>query len=88
MMDINEVIKQLPFWKNLLDEEKISQPKKGVRLRCFISEAGNVAILFSLHYNNKCDNKGISAACERRPFTYAQCLCGAGIIRSCAVFAV
>ena len=34
MMDINEVIKQIPFWKNLLDEEK-TQLLNGTVLRVY-----------------------------------------------------
>ena len=34
MMDINEVIKQIPFWKNLSDEEK-KQLLSGAVLRIY-----------------------------------------------------
>lgn len=33
-MDISEVIKQIPFWKNLVDEEK-TQLLSGVVLRVY-----------------------------------------------------
>lgn len=49
MMDISEVIKQIPFWNNLVFmykrvlSEFMSQMKKDERLLCFISETENAA---------------------------------------------
>ena len=38
MMDLNEVIKQIPFWKNLVDGEK-AQLLSGTVLRVYKKES-------------------------------------------------